>query len=497
MMMVRNVTNSRDLNEKGRVGIMAFLIMVTSIFLALMTATSEAYAQEAVKKTRPRADMVQQNPNVTGAAYEKLLFDADALIKGGDAAAAYSLLELLEFEHSGEERFDYLIGIAALDSGKPDKATLALERVLMVNPNSAAARLDIARAYYQLGDMLRAKTEFATALKQNPSATARANIEKYLDEIAAQESGKQTRITGYVEGAVGHDSNVNNSTSQSQVYVPAGPNIATLDPTNVKASDNYYGVAGGGEVTHNLNTNWGLYAGADLRQRGYHTQKGFDALDLDARAGVTYGDKADRFRIGALGGRYFLGNSRNIDIAGIEAEWCHVFSPRNQLKVFGQYAQYRYADVVLQPNDFDPQAVGGAWLHLLADGKSTLFGSLYHGMEKDVSTIVTTPATPNGGRVDGAKKFNGFRVGGQTAYGDKTTFFANAGFQAGNYSKVNYWFQQQRSDRFYDLTVGANWHWDKLLTIRPQLNYSKNDSNIVVYAYNRMDVSLNIRRDFR
>ena len=342
MMMVRNVTNSRNLNEKGRVGIMAFLIMVTSIFLGLMTATSEAYAQEAVKKSRLRADMVQQNPNVTGAAYEKLLFDADVLIKGGDAAAAYLLLEPLEFEHSGEERFDYLIGIAALDSGKPDKATLALERVLMVNPNSAAARLDIARAYYQLGDLPRAKTEFTTALTQNPSATARSNIEKYLDEIAAQESGKQTRVTGYVEGTVGHDNNVNNSTSQSQIFVGGAP--VTLDPTNVKTSDNYYGVTAGGEVTHRLNANWNLYAGAELRQRGYHTQNSFDALSLDARTGVMFGTKANNLRIGVLGGQYLLGHSRNSVTAGVSAEWRHVFSPSNQVKVFGQYAQYRYFD---------------------------------------------------------------------------------------------------------------------------------------------------------
>jgi hypothetical protein len=133
---------------------------------------------------------------------------------------------------------------------------------------------------------------------------------------------------------------------------------------------------------------------------------------------------------------------------------------------------------------------------MLADGKSTLFGSLYHGTENDVSTIITT-ATPNGGRTDGAKRFSGLRVGGQTASSEKTTLFANAGAQFGDYSKVNPFFLNQRIDRLYDLTVGANWHWDKLWTLRPQLNYSKNDSNIVIYGFNRMDVSLNVRRDFR
>ena len=102
---------------------------------------------------------------------------ADALMKQGKAAEAYSLLEPFEFEQSGNIRFDYLLGIAALDSGKPDKATLAFERVLAVDPNFAGARVDMGRAYYQLGDFTRAKTEFETVLTQNPPPAAKATID--------------------------------------------------------------------------------------------------------------------------------------------------------------------------------------------------------------------------------------------------------------------------------------------------------------------------------
>ncbi len=164
--------------------------------------------------------------------------------------------------------------------------------------------------------------------------------------------------------------------------------------------------------------------------------------------------------------------------------------------VFGQYAQYRYSDPLMQPNDFNQQVISGGWSHMFPDGKSALFGSLYHGTENDVSTIITA-ATPDGGRTDGVKIFNGLRIGGQTAASGKTTLFAYAGAQFGNYSRVNYYFQDKRNDRFYDLTAGANWRWDKLWTLRPQLSYSKNDSNIVIYSYKRIDVSLTVRRDFR
>jgi len=469
--------------------------MLTSMLFGFVSAASGAYAQEAAQTRQGGAEPVARKPAET-AAYEQLLDKAETLVKNGNPAYAYMLLEPLEFEHSGEPRFDYLIGIAALDSGKPDRATLALERALAVDPDFAAARLDIARAYYQLGDLLRAKTEFTAVLKQNPSSAARANIERYLDAIAGQEGGKKLHFTGYAAGTAGHDNNVNNSTSQSQIFVDYYATSYPLDPASVKTPDSYYGLAAGGEATYRLNANWGLYAGAELRRRVNNTQQNFDSLSLDARSGVWFDAKTDHLRIGVLGGRYNLGSSHYSDTTGVNAGWSHVFSPSDQLKVFGQYAKYRFVDVVMQVNDYDQRAAGVGWLHVLADGRSTLFGSLYQGTEKDVSTIVTQ-ATPTGGRADGDKRFSGSRFGGQAAVFENTTLFANAGIQFGDYDKENIYFQRLRKDRLFDLTAGADWHWEKLWTLRPQLNYSKNDSNIAIYAYDRTDVSLTIRRDFR
>lgn len=457
------------------------------VFSGWFAVTGAGHAQEAADSASGGA-----------AAYGKTLRDAEELIKAGKPAEAYAILELLELEHAGEEHFDYLLGVAALDSGKPDKATLAFERVLMVNPNAAGARLELARAYYQLGDMLRAKTEFNTVLTLNPSPAARITIQKYLDAIAAREPGK-TRAVGYIEGAFGRDSNINNATALSQitVNVPAvGPLTATLNPTSQKMADNYAGLALGGEVVHNLDQSWGLYAGANLRQRTYTTQKEFDSLGMEARAGAIYGAEAHRVRFGVLGGTYTLGPVRYFNTAGLNADWGYAISPSNQINIFGQYQQYRFADVIMQQNDFNQQVAGVGWGHMLADGRSMLSGSLYVGAEQDTSSIITA-ATPAGGRADGAKRFGGLRVGGQTSWGENTVLFANAGWQTGRYSKTNAFFLTQRSDKFEDLTLGANWRWNELWSVRPQVTYSRNLSNIAIYSYNRADVSVTLRRDFR
>lgn len=422
-------------------------------------------------------------------AREKPLREADELIKNGKPADAYNLLEPLEFDRSGEVDFDYLLGIAALDSGKPDKATLAFERVLAVDRNFAGARLDMARAYYQLGDLPRAKTEFQAVMAQNPPEAARLTIQKYLDVISAREKAKQTQLSGYIEGMAGRDSNVNNSTAQSQIAVPAFGNLVfTLNPSNVKMSDNYTGLAAGAEISHLLNDSVAVYAGVDVRQRGNRSQTAFDSISVDERAGLSFARGAEMFRIGVSANQYTLASAHNRDTTGVNADWRHTFSPSNQMSVFAQFSQNRFVDAAMKVNDFDQSTAGAGWLHVMPDGKSALFGSLFYGHENDTAT---------GGRADGSKSLVGLRVGGQITVGDTTELFASLGAQRGGYDKTNAAFMRTRADRLYDLNAGASWHWDKLWTVRPQISWSRNDSNIAIYEYSRVDVSVAVRRDFR
>lgn len=465
---------------------------------ARLRAEEEARKQ-AEAETRKRAEIE---------AREKPLREADALLKNGKPADAYTLLEPLEFERAGEVRFDYLLGIAALDSGKADKATLAFERVLAVDPNFAGARLDMARAYYQLGDLPRAKTEFEEVLKQNPPEAARVTIQKYLDAIAAHDQAKQTRISGYVEGVVGHDSNIANSSTQTFTFAPTSPWSGLFPgnqlPPGAKLTGTYEGINAGAEISHSLNANWGVYAGADLRQHGNMTQTAYDTLSTDGRAGVMYAEEKNIYKLSLTGGQLYTANSMRRDSLGLSAEWQHVFSPADQMSAFAQYGESRAAgfpptspttDARIE-GDTDQIVVGAGWVHILADGKQALFGSLYIGKELDVAPVIS-PGLPNGGRADGKKRFEGLRVGGQAAMVEQVDGIVSLGWQSANYGNQNNLIMDNRSEKIYDLTVAANWRLDKLWTVKPQVAFSKKESNIALYSFDRTDVSLTLRRDFR
>jgi tetratricopeptide (TPR) repeat protein len=470
-----------------KVKVMKIAISASWLLPGLMLAASGAYAQDTGQNQPQRAEPAIQKPAEIDA-NEKLLGEAEALMKAGKPDLAYKLLEPLEFDRAGEVRFDYLLGIAALDSGKPDKATLAFERVLAEDPNYAGARLDMARAYYQLGDMQRAKTEFEMVLDENPSDAARATIEKYLDDIAERENVSKTLISGYAEGTVGRDTNVNNASDfPSNIITP------TLIPGSTELSDNYLGVAAGGEINHDLNANFRLYAGADISKRNYFRQKSFDLFSTEERAGVIYGTGTDRYRVGMSGGQNAQGGARYYNSSGVNAEWRHALGASQQLNVFGQYVQYRYANPVLQLNDINQLVAGVGMLHML--GKSALFGSLYLGTENDVGPA--TLSRPGGGRTDGAKRFAGIRAGGQATVGDSAKLFFSAGEQLGYFSNVDPLISGHRIDRLADLTLGVNWYLDDLWVVRPQIVRYLNTSNLAAYAYDRNDYSLTVRRNFK
>ena len=468
---------------------MNFAASVCWLCSGMVLAATDAHAQDAMQDTGQRIERDIQDQTGFDAT-EKPLREAEALMKAGKPADAYKLLEPLEFDRSGEVRFDYLIGIAALDSGKPDKATLALERVLAEEPDYTGARLELARAYYQLGDVSRAKTEFKTVLDQNPSAAVQTTVHMYLEDIADQETGKHTRISGYIEGTVGRDTNVNNAAESSDnIFIP------TPNPFSIELADNYFGIAAGGEVIHSLTDKFRLYAGADMVKRNNMKYKNFSSFSHEERMGVIYGAGDDRFRLGLTGGQFNWGGAPYSNNSGLGLEWRHVAGDSDQLNVFGQYVQYRYVNVTLQSNDINQQFAGVGWLHESANRKAMMYGSLYYGTENDVGPA--TMANPYGGRPDGAKRIGGFRLGGEVIFAEAAKMYFIGGKQFGRFEEVNPAISSQRNDQLDDVTLGVNWYLGQPWTIRAQFTRIFNMSNVEAYAYDRNDYSLTIRRNFK
>ena len=415
------------------------------------------------------------------------LTQAEALVRDGRAAEAYALLQPKEADSAGDPDFDYWLGISALESGRPDKASIALERVLIVNPDFAAARLDLARAYFALNDYERARLEFKTVLEQDPPESARETIQRYMAEMDTRANLRRPRITGYLEGTIGYDSNVNASTGSTSVFVPLfGLNLA-LDSTSVRAGDKYFALGGGLELTAPLTAEVSLFTGVDARYRVHHKQDDFDQNRLDGRVGLQFATGRNLYRGSVSYGRFYLDNHYNYETTGAAIEWRHALDERNVVSVVGSHNRLRFPDADLKGNNVDQTIVGAGWGHTFnAQGTTLVFGSAYYGHEHDTHD-----------RVDGERQLIGARLVGQYGITAGWESYASLAAQLSDYDTENVVFEKTRRDRLYELAVGLIWRPQRDWSLRPQVSYTRNKSNITIYDYRRYDVSLTLRRDFR
>lgn len=125
------------------------------------------------------------------------LQEAEGLIRKSEFSAAYQLLEPFEADRAGDVEYDYLLGVAAIESGNLTRGAFALERVLAIKPNHKDARAEMAKAHYLLGEKDAAKAEFNNVLAQNPDAQTKKSIEKLLTAIQKLE-GSTTTFGAYL-----------------------------------------------------------------------------------------------------------------------------------------------------------------------------------------------------------------------------------------------------------------------------------------------------------
>lgn len=408
---------------------------------------------------------------------------AAALLKRGDAKAAYELLLPLEPQRAGDPQYDYLLGIAALDAGDPERAVFALERVLAQQPDNALARAEIARAYYAMGEREAAKREFEAVRRYAIPDEAKATVDRFLSAIAAAEG---TRIDGFIELSGGYDSNVSSATATSNIAIPAfGGGAFTLDPTLTQRGDQFINVAGGVNFTHKLSQPWALVGGIAATMRINTDASEFDTNTVDGTAGIRYARGLNAFTLGAQGQYFSVGNARYRDVTGAIAQWQHSFDERTQATLFGQFAQLRYES---QPvRDADRSIIGVAYAQAFSGAYSpVIFGSVYGGQEEALD-----PANPHLGH-----KPVGVRLGGQLRLGGGWSTYGSVSYEQRKYGGLEPLFLVEREDKQTDAVLGLSYLWRPSTTVLAQVAYTDNRSNVPLNDFDRTVSSVSLRFNF-
>ncbi len=404
------------------------------------------------------------------------------------------MLEPQEFERAGDIEFDTVLGIAALDGGLPDKATLAFERVLALDPNAAGVRLDMARAYFALGDFPRARQELSQVAASNPPPAARTIIDQYLNAIAERERKKRTSVAGYVEGAGGHDDNITSVVGDFTNAVLLTYNLPGFQPTGnaIKRDSAIAGIAGGIEILHQASDALTLFGNIDLRHRAVIDANNYSSEQVDVRTGASYATGANTLRAGLTLQEY----RQRTDVptadrraVGLNLEWRRAFGPSDQVSVVAAATRQRFPDIAV--NDVDTLAAGVGWLHLFDHARKPLLYASVLGGHDDAQHLLANGA-------DNSRRFASMRLYGQLALGDTSDLFLSVGLlhrddRSGYARSTNI---EYGDDRTTDVTLGWNWRPAPRWTVRPQVMHAQNRSNVALSEYQRTEATVTVRYDW-
>ena len=407
---------------------------------------------------------------------------ARAAMVSGQPAQAVAILQPLESERAGDPAFDYLLGLARLDSGDAERAIFALERVLAAQPNHVQARAEIGRAYLVLGERDTGVKELETARRMDVPDEARKTIENYLNAFGAG----PTRFSGYLEAGIGYDSNVNSGVSNGRLAIPAFGNLEfELSRSGQKLSDSFANLSGGINVAHPLAEGWFLLGSGAFNQRLNSEHVRFNTRNLDGNLGVRYAFGANAITVGLQAQTFDVKEQRNRDAIGLVAQWQHQLDAQTQISAFGQFMKLTYPDQKLR--DADRNILGLAYARVFQGAWApSLYASVYGGEEKEqeagVKHLGHTPW--------------GVRFGGQIKPSSTITWFANASYEHRRYGGNDPLFLVRRSDDQWDLRLGMNYEPYRYWTVSPQLSHTRNSSNVAINEYSRTVFTVSVRRDF-
>lgn len=421
---------------------------------------------------------------LTGAAHaDATLEQAEQLLARQQGQAAYALLAPLEDERGGEPAFDLLIGRAAMASGRHTEAAFAFERCLAIDPKHGPCRMQMAQAHMLLGETQQARSELQTIQEYNPPPEVANLVSQYMGMLQQQEDQTQRQINAYAQLGLGHDSNVNSANDDSRIALPALGGLSFVkDPSGREQDDSFGRLEAGLRLRQSLSPAWSLLADASLTQYLYLELDAYNSLALDANAGGAWLAGANQIILKANAQSYQLDGEDYRQLIGGMGQYLFTASDSSQLSAYLQSTAIRYDT---QPfRDARRDTLGVAWSQAINWWRQpVVYAGLYGGQED--------PKESNVKRF--GQQFAGLRLGGSLYLNPRIQLSAALSTEQREFDAPDPLFLATREDTQYDLNLGMGFRFGQHFSLRPNVSFTRNDSNIVINDFTRHTLSVDFR----
>ena len=412
-----------------------------------------------------------------------MLQQARQLLQGRDAQAAYALLEPSTGSYSASEDFNYLLGIAALDSGRPSQAVLALERVLANNPDHTLARAEIARAFLALRETAAAKREFQTVARAELPPEVQDTISRYLEIIARGDKTPARRWSASLETAIGYDNNVNFGSSLDRWVLDDGQALTPL-PSSRPQKSAFHEINGQFQYTAPINGNTDWTIGSQLSQRNNPSQHNSDLGAVEVSSGLARTQGPNRYSMSIQLQQLYLDDQSFRTAKGVLGQWQRDIDSRTQIGLYGQLFSLSFPDQAIR--DARRTVFGATVVRGLDDsGKTVIVGNAYAGREGSRHDIGELSFDLFGVRAAASRNLSGNWRGS-----------AGISYEHRGHDAPDGFFGITRRDRQLEIRLGAERSLTAHLTLTPQLVYTSNSSSLAPSDFRRTQAVISARYRF-
>jgi len=471
---------------------MARAAAVLAITIGLLAGSPTA-ALAQVSGPSPAGAPVQVDARAGDPSAVDPIRQAERLLAAGRAEEAWAILEPLVAELAGNPDFDYLLGLAALDSGRPGQAIFALERVLMARPDFLPARAEIARAYFMAREPENARREFAAVAARRIPDAARRTIGRYLDAIERGDRAAVVRAQSRLELQVdaGHDTNVNFGSASGQWLLGDGTAVTPLAASLPRSSNTVgaalaFGASGpvGASIAGPLagRLEWNLAARASLRH--YARVSDFDQQQFDLSAGLSLVDGCHRYTLAALLQHLRLDDAAYRNAAGALLQWQCETDPRTLVGASLQSYRLDYPGAEIR--DARRNAIGLNAARILdTAARPIVIGSIAFGEE------ASRPGLDNL-----SHEFLSLRAGLVARLSPEWRSSTVLSWEKRDFGAAEPLFGVVREDRQTELRIEFERRVNDRTSIVPQLVHTRNRSTLSPNDFRRTQAGVQLRHRF-
>lgn len=414
-----------------------------------------------------------------GGFHSALAQDIEALLNSGEHAKAYELGQQQLPEMAGDPQFDFWFGLAALENGRPQEAIFAFERALEEQPWNQRLRVELARAYFDVGNYEQAKVLFEAVLAVDPPPQVKTNIQKYLDLLNRNQEARTHSFTKSVQVRAGMDSNINSATEIRTVTLPIGITLPLSDASRETGDDFIEGQLDL-DYARLMHKELALFTGLTIKSRHNSDYSAFDTNELGLRLGVGWTAWNGNLRIPLQWQLLELDRKTYRENYSLGLEWSRIWQSGYQFGVFAQRGKMKYPD---QPaSDADLTLGGGGWGYRFQRVPVMLALSAYSAAEDAQLQYL-------------GRDYSGVRLGAQWKQGTHQFDLSWSG-QESKYAAVQPIFGKVRDDSYSLVTLSWVWSLRPGWQIAFNVEAANNKSNIDLYAYDRNQIYLSEKYSF-